>query len=147
MSKPLSKSIKFVQKYMKIDDLILKDLAEFGVMSIKTKFANADYQRSPQINVYYKISGNELTLYADGEDVAFIEFGAGVRFGNGYSGPKPSGIVPIGTYGKGYGSNPEGWYYRENGTLTHTYGNPPAEAMYGTLKEIAERVLTYDRLL
>ena len=147
MSKPLTKSIKFVQKYMKIDDLILKDLEKFGVMSIKTKFANAEYQRSPQINVYYKISGHELTLYADGEDVAFIEFGAGVRFGNGYSGPKPSGIVPIGTYGKGYGSNPEGWYYRENGTLTHTYGNPPAEAMYGTLKEIAERVLNYGRLL
>lgn len=73
---------------------------------------------------------------ANGKDVCFIEFGAGVYY-NGAE-PYPGGltnrtseIVGIGQYGKGHGKQ-NGWYFNdENGGPTHyTYGTLAAKPMW-----------------
>lgn len=88
-------------------------------------------------------------IRAVGESVWFLEYGAGVYYqGEGYPGEKPEGVSPIGTYGKGHGSE-DYWFFYPDGTpelsaggqqtenrkgvstssyITH--GNPPCAAMY-----------------
>ena len=84
---------------------------------------------------------NGYVIRASGEDVCFIEFGAGVTYGEGYSGNRPEGIVGIGEYGKGRGANPKGWWYKKEGEdAVHTLGNPPAEGMFAAEQTIRQQV-------
>lgn len=84
---------------------------------------------------------NGYAIQASGEDVCFIEFGAGVTYGEGYSGNRPEGIVGIGEYGKGRGANPKGWWYKKEGEdAVHTLGNPPAEGMFAAEQTIRQQV-------
>ena len=87
-----------------------------------------------------KIRGG-YAIQASGEDICFIEFGAGVRFGYGYHGERPKGVKDIGEYGKKQGSNPHGWWYNdESGKAVHTYGNPPASGMYEAEQAVRQQV-------
>ncbi|MCD8201752.1 MAG: hypothetical protein LUD47_06795 [Clostridia bacterium] len=74
--------------------------------------------------------GNRRVVTCDHPDVSFLEFGTGVRF-NGPAGlsPHPKGKevgALIGTYGKGHGADPNGWYYfdMDVGAVVHTFGVP-----------------------
>ena len=138
----------YKEELKKKEQKLLEELAKFGATSVSINFSNAIPYLGfdPDIYVFTEITGNTAIIYAQGEQVAFVEFGAGVRFGYGYPGDRPEGIVGIGEYGLGLGNLPEGWYYQdEGGDLHHTYGNPPVAAMYNGSLEIAEQITTIAR--
>ena len=119
---------------------LLERLAMYGATRVSLGFARAIYDaQGHDIQVSAEVVGNKARIIAQGEDVCFVEFGAGIRYGQGYQGEKPVGIVGIGEYGKGKGKNPKGWWYTGNdGKGHHTYGNPPAMVMWKTSVELQE---------
>ena len=157
----ISDAIKQVKQYKK--DFLAKEkefvkrLAEIGVSVASSGFQLADYDGEKDVRVIWKRSGNHATVIAYGETVGFIEFGTGIRnpewdnTGMMYTPPKH------GTYGKGHGARPKGWWFyasdryatpqkKKGGKLaTHTYGNPPAEAMRTARDVMVERVILIAR--
>jgi hypothetical protein len=77
-----------------------------------------------------------------GQDILFIEFGAGVHY-NGAKGssPHPKGQqlgMLIGTYGKGMGSR-QVWGYVEDGVTILTHGTKATMPMYEAIKAVYEQ--------
>ena len=141
----ISAAIKQLKQYKKDfltkEALFVKRLAEIGVSVASTGFALADYDGNNDVQVTMSQSGTSATVIAFGETVGFIEFGTGIRnpewdnSGMEYTPPKH------GTYGKGHGARPKGWYFKPgDGAVQHTYGNPPAEAMRTARDVMVERV-------
>ncbi len=125
-------------------DMLLKRLAEIGVDTAKVHFSNWSLYISNDspVNVYAEEAEEGIAVIADGEKVAFIEFGAGV-FYNGaesYLGVRPPNVAGIGEYGQKKGQRNTWAYYDSNNILTFTHGNPPANAMYFTSEEIIKSV-------
>lgn len=126
----------------------VKRLAERGVTVAQARFASAQYDGTNDVTVRYEVDGAKATIYAEGNAVAFIEFGTGVKYPT-----HPSGMFSHGTYGQGKGANPNGWVYKgEPGTagteltdrngkvregVYRTKGNPPAMAMWGAVEEMS----------
>lgn len=113
-------------------------LAMLGATVASIQFSRAIYNGSNDVSVRVDDTGSVAVIYAEGESVAFIEFGAGATYGYGHPQAGEFGVGP-GTYpdGKGHWDDPKGWWY---GSGQHTYGNPPAAAMYSAVKEITENV-------
>lgn len=113
-------------------------LAMIGATVASIQFARAIYNGSNDVTVRVDNTGSVAVIYAEGEAVAFIEFGSGATYGYGHPLAGKFGAGP-GTYpeGKGHWDNPKGWYY---GSHEHSYGNPPAMGMYRAVQEITERV-------
>lgn len=143
--KSIDEAIKQLKQYKKDflakEELFVKRLAEIGVSVATTGFALADYDGIKDVQVTMTQSGTSAVVVAYGETVGFIEFGTGVKFpewdstGMEYTPPKH------GTYGKGHGARPKGWYFKQGeGAAQHTYGNPPAEAMRTARDVMIERV-------
>jgi hypothetical protein len=109
-----------------------------GATVASIRFARAIYTGSNDVSVRVDNTGSVAVIYAEGEAVAFIEFGAGATYGYGHPQAGEFGAGP-GTYpdGKGHWNNPKGWWF---GSGQHTYGNPPAMAMYAAVQEITENV-------
>ena len=149
--KSITAALKQVQQYKK--DFVVKEqefvrkLAEIGVHVAQVGFATADYDGTNDVVVSMVKTANGYSVVASGETVGFIEFGTGVKYPEwdntemDYTPPKH------GTYGKGQGKNPWGWWFKQNdgGKATHTYGNMPAEAMRTARDEIVENVLRIAR--
>lgn len=118
-------------------------LSDYAGVYASPAFKHAAYDGVNDVKVHREKLENGYAVIASGEAAAFIEYGSGVYHnGSGsYPGEIPPGIVGIGQYGKGLGSNPY-WFYtgqpgnaggelahgRTNSTITH--GNPPAAIMY-----------------
>ncbi len=120
----------------------VKRLAEIGLSVARTGFQLADYDGENDVVVTMNQSGSRATIVASGETVGFLEFGTGILnpewSGSTETGYKPP---PHGTYGKGKGANPKGWYFTSGpGASQHTYGNPPAEAMLTAREAMIEQV-------
>lgn len=143
----ITEAIQMLQQYKKDflakEQIFVRRLADVGVSVASVGFATADYDGNNDVVVRMEASGTRAAVIASGETVGFIEFGTGVKFpewdsaGTEYVPPKH------GTYGKGYGARPHGWYFKPNGSegaSQHTYGNPPAEAMLTARDTIVERV-------
>lgn len=84
--------------------------------------------------------GDKGVIVAGGNAV-WLEFGTGVRYNGAVGGsPHPKGVElnhTIGTYGKGHGADPDGWYYYDaDGRKKHTFGIPANMFMYRTAKEL-----------
>lgn len=148
--KSITDAIKQLQQYKKDfqakEELFVKRLAEIGVSVASTGFALADYDGINDVQVTMTQSGTSATVIAFGETVGFIEFGTGIRnpewdnSGMEYTPPKH------GTYGKGYGARPKGWYFKQGeGAVQHTYGNHPAEAMRTARDMMIEKVIQIAR--
>jgi hypothetical protein len=146
----ITKAIKQLEQYKKDfrtkEDLFVKRLAEIGVSVASTGFAVADYDGINDVVVTLEHQGNRAAVVASGETVGFIEFGTGVKFpewdnsGMEYTPPKH------GTYGKGHGARPHGWYFKQgDGAAQHTYGNQPAEAMKTARDVMIEKVVQIAR--
>jgi hypothetical protein len=147
----IAKAIKELEQYKKEflakEAVFVKRLAEIGVSVASTGFALADYDGVKDVVVTMERSGNRAKVIASGETVGFIEFGTGIRnpewdnSGMEYTPPKH------GTYGKGMGARPKGWYFTvgEGGAAQHTYGNHPAEAMRTARDVMVERVIQIAR--
>ena len=126
--------------------VIEERLAEYGAEDARLRFAAARYAGTNDVTVATGESEGHATVDARGEAVAFIEFGTGVRYGNGYPGERPDGIVGIGEYGDKRGATGKPWaYWGDPGNagwvpknsrgesiwgLAMTYGNAPNAPMY-----------------
>ena len=125
-TKSIDKAIKEIKAYK--DEVRLKTvqlvraLASIGLTVVDSnKFAEGDTDAS-NTNAYVEVEERGTTAIAHlylagmGEDVAFIEFGAGVYYnGSAGSSPNPFGQklgLTIGSYGKGHGKE-NSWYYRD----------------------------------
>lgn len=148
--KSIAEALTTVRQYKKDfaakERLFVKRLAEIGVSVASAGFDVADYDGTKDVTVSMTQRGKRAVVKAFGETVGFIEFGTGVKFpewngsGSDYTPPKH------GTYGKGLGANPKGWYFSPgSGASQHTYGNPPAEAMLTARDVMVERVVQIAR--
>lgn len=149
--KSITRAQKLLQEYKKDflakEELFIKRLAEIGVSVASTGFSTASYDGTNDVQVSMTQSGTHATVTAFGETVGFIEFGTGVKFpewdntGMEYTPPKH------GTYGKGRGASPYGWYFKvgDGAKARHTYGNHPAEAMRTARDVMIERVMRIAR--
>lgn len=125
----------------------LRRLAEIGVRVAQAGFATADYDGVNDVVVSMERTTNGYSVVASGKTVGFIEFGTGVKYpewdntGMDYTPPKH------GTYGKGQGKTPHGWWFKQNdgGRAAHTYGNTPAEAMRTARDEMVDNVIRIAR--
>lgn len=149
--KSWNEAIRTVKRYKdslpgKLDKL-LKQLTEYGATTAQTMYDMAPYDieymtgdyKTPAISV--SVSGTDAqkgtvryTISANGHDVAFVEFGAGVTLngaGNGaYPKQRPPGIQMIGEYGNGFGKR-KVWAYTDESDETHlTIGTPATPGMY-----------------
>lgn len=130
-------------------ELLIRKLAEEGLMTAHIRFAAtaAAYDAARggadwEVVITPTENGKGWTLRASGEDICFLEFGAGVTHGSNYPGRKPLGVIGIGLYGKGQGANPNGWYFRNAANEpVHTLGNAPAAAMYYAEETIRRKVI------
>ena len=140
----LNYAIKEVHQYkqwvlQKENELRVR-LAAVGATVASIQFSRAIYSGTKDITVRVDNTGSVAVIYAEGEAVAFIEFGAGDRYGHGHPQAGELGVGP-GTYpdGKGLWNNPKGWWYGHN---LHTYGNPPAMAMARAVETMTEQLTT-----
>lgn len=120
-------------------------LAEIGVRVASAGFETADYDGTNDVSVTMEQIGDRVAVIASGETVGFIEFGTGVRHPEWVDSRNASGAPYTppahGTYGKGKGANPKGWYFSPSpGASQHTYGNTPAYAMLTARDEMVENV-------
>jgi hypothetical protein len=133
------KEVRKYQKWVAKKEAELRSrLAMRGATVASIQFARAIYTGSNDVTVRVDNTGSVAVIYAEGEAVAFIEFGAGATYGYGHPQAGEFGVGP-GTYpdGKGHWDNPKGWWF---GSGQHTYGSPPSMAMYRAVQEIAENV-------
>ena len=135
----IKSGIKELQKYKRwiIDKEaeLRSRLASLGATVASIEFSRAIYNGSNDVSVRVDDTGSVAVIYAEGESVAFIEFGSGIKYGYGHPQAGEHGMGP-GTYpGKGNWDNEKGWWY---GHGLHSYGNPPAMAMYEAVQKMAE---------
>lgn len=141
-AKSIDSAIKEVRKYkawvLEKEKELRQRLAMLGASVASIKFSTAIYNGTNDVTVRVEDDGSMATIYAEGESVAFIEFGAGAKYGYGHPQAGEFGVGP-GTYpdGKGNWDKPKGWYIPGG---EHTYGNPPAQAMYSAVQTITEQV-------
>ena len=132
-------------------------LSRVGIYEASIRFANAMYDGSNDVYVSRTQDNNgTYEIVAEGQAVAFIEFGAGVYYNSGeYPLEKPPGIVGIGEYGSGKGKR-RGWVYPAdkgvgsnglplNQNWIFTRGNPQAMPMYYASKEMQDKLLSVAR--
>lgn len=125
---------------------LVSRLAERGKAVASIKFAGAKYDGTNDVSVRVDSTGNVAVIYAEGEAVAFIEFGSGSKEGCGHPQAGEHGFGP-GTWstsesGKGHWDNPNGWYYT-HGKKSH--GNPPAMAMYDAVQTMTAEITSIAR--
>lgn len=138
----IDSAIKEVRKYKTWVEAKEKELrvrlASIGATVASIRFSGAIYNGTNDVTIRVEDDGTTATIYAEGESVAFIEFGSGEKYGYGHPQAGEFGVGP-GTYpeGKGNWNNLKGWYYAKG---QHSYGNPPAQAMYAAVQAITEQV-------
>ena len=114
---------------------VCERLASMGAVRASLDFSRAIYNGTNDVAVTVEPIDNGYAIHATGNAVLFIEFGSGASYGYGH--PEPEGYGP-GTYpGKGHWDDPNGWWY---GNHEHSYGNPPAQAMYNAKRDIQAEV-------
>lgn len=121
-------------------------LAQIGATVASIQFSRAIYNGSNDVTVRVDDTGSVAVIYAEGESVAFIEFGSGAKYGYGHPQAGQFGVGP-GTYpeGKGHWNDPNGWWIPKDKGGGHSYGNPPAMAMYNAVQAITEQITTIAR--
>lgn len=144
-NKSISSAIKELRQYAKWvsqKEKLLRDrLAQLGATVASIQFSRAIYNGSNDVTVRVDQTGSVAVIYAEGESVAFIEFGSGAKYGSGHPQAGEFGFGPgtwsDGPEGKGHWDNEKGWWF---GHGQHSYGNPPAMAMYKAVQEMTEQV-------
>ena len=148
--KSVEKAIKQLREYKdriaRKEAEMLDRLTMLGASVASLGFRRAIYSGENDVNIRVEIVGNVATIYAEGESVGFIEFGTGAKYGYGHPQNSEFGVGPgtwsMGAEGKGHWDNPKGRWY---GSGEHTYGNPPAMAMYNAVQTMAEQIAEISR--
>lgn len=142
--------------YQERIDVLVEKLAEVGRRKAEEVFATAEYDGAKDITVTTEKTETGWRIAANGESVAFVEFGTGITQPDYPADAKVT--HEHGTFGQGKGANPNGWvYYGEPGSsgrpiydrngnqkegVYRTMGNPPAMAMYLAVREMRDAVGT-----
>lgn len=143
--KGVEKAIKELMAYKQwvtLKEKELRDrLAALGATVASIQFSRAIYNGTNDVTVRVDDIGTVAVIYANGESVAFIEFGSGAKYGYGHPQAGEHGVGP-GTYpdGKGHWNSPHGWWIPKEKGGGHTYGNPPAMAMYNAVQRMTEQI-------
>ena len=149
--KSITAAIKKLEQYEKEfqrkEAEFVRRLTEIGVSVAETGFALADYDGVNDVLIAETQNGSRAAIIAYGQAVGFIEFGTGVKFREYNSSSTEFTPPPHGSYGKGRGANPKGWYYSPGDGVAgqHTFGNHPAEAMLTARDVMVERVIQVAR--
>ncbi|WP_406044129.1 hypothetical protein [Succinimonas sp.] len=139
-------AVKMVRQYerdfKRKETEFVRRLAEIGVVTAAGIYSAADYDGEHNVSVYLKKTSNGYSVMADGETVGFLEFGTGIRNREWGGEGLPYTPPPHGSYGKGHGKQPYGWWFKaqEYGVTMHTYGNPPADGMLTARNHMIEKV-------
>lgn len=153
-SSSIDRAIKELEQYKRWlkekEKQLLERLAEIGYWEANVRFSSAMYDGVNDVVVTMNSSGDEFTIEAQGEAVAFIEFGTGVYYNSGdsYPGKKPDGVVGIGEFGQGKGQRRAWFYYGDPGTngevqesgVVKTRGNPAEAPMYYATEEMRRSI-------
>lgn len=123
-------------------DKLVEELAYIGVQEASFRFTTAMYDGVNDTEVTLEPMDNGYCIKAEGHAVFFIEFGAGVYHNPGepYPDARPSGVVGIGEYGKGYGKRPAWGFRNEDGEVVITRGNPAAMPMWYASEEMQDAI-------
>jgi hypothetical protein len=149
--KSITAAIKQLEQYEKEfrakEEEFVRRLKEIGISVAQTGFSLADYDGINDVLIAETQNGPRAAIIAYGQAVGFIEFGTGVKFREYNSAGLEYTPPAHGTYGKGRGKNPYGWYFKqgEGAAARHTYGNPPAEAMLTARNAMIEQVVQIAR--
>ena len=149
--KSIENAERIVRQYKKDfeekEQEFLRRLAEIGVSIASAGFSTADYDGVNDVVVSMEKTATGYNVIASGKTVGFIEFGTGARYPEWDGSDVEYTPPPHGSYGKGQGKNPWGWWFRgSNGAMAqHTYGNMPAEAMLTARNQIIEQVTAIAR--
>lgn len=128
-------------------NLLLERLSTLGAYRARVEFTNAMYAGDNDVQVSVETTSTGYKVVANGAAVLFIEFGTGII---NPEHPQSSEFnFTHGQYGSGKGANEKGWVYvGEQGNagqtikegVYHTYGNPPAKAMYNASKDMKSEI-------
>ena len=155
----IDKAIKELEQYkrelLRKEKRLLERLAMIGVREASVRFTTAMYDGVNDVSVTLDEISNGYSIIANGEAVAFIEFGSGVYHNSSepYPNPRPEGVVGIGEYGQGKGKR-RAWFYKgEPGTngelqkngVVKTRGNPAAMPMWYASEEMKRSILQIAR--
>lgn len=141
--------IETIKKRLERVDEYTKRLADIGVKVATEAFtsalSNPDFTSSVSVTAIPDGNGGYV-IRAEGDEVAFIEFGTGVYYnGSGsYPGDLPAGVSKIGDYGQGKGSRRAWGYYAggDKSNLVITHGHYRSAGMYNAEKAMAEEAVS-----
>lgn len=156
----VSKINAYIRKLQRLAEELPKALAGFGVTRAEIRYSNAvgniflsGSWETPFIDVHAEPIDGGWAVVANGEQVCFVEFGAGVYYNgdDSYLGERPEGIVGIGEYGEGKGKRPFWVYVDDDGEKHYTQGTPAnntlfftAQEMRSVIEEAARKILNND---
>ena len=137
ISKAIARIDKIQLQIIEKNGKLVKKLAKTGIEEagahLNTFKGDSEPPTLESTTPHVKVdsSGN---MYADitirGEDVAFVEFGAGIRYNTeAGTSPHPKGVelgYTIGSYGHGHGAERQWTYVDENGIEVVSYGTEAA---------------------
>lgn len=128
--------------------VFVRRLAELGIPIIDRQIEQSHGDSNKSHNTYIELtSGATYTravLTVQGQDLLFIEFGAGVHY-NGSVGqsPNPKGAergYTIGSYGQGKGSQDSWTYIAPTGEWIRSYGTEATMPVYTASLEIRRKI-------
>lgn len=138
---------KFKREFLKKKEQFMNGLAMIGVKEASVRFTTAIYDGVNDAEVTLDKTDNGYRITANGQAVAFIEFGAGVYHNPSepYPEPRPAGIVGIGEYGLGKGKQKAWGFKDESGEVVITRGNPASMPMWYASTEMKNSILKVAR--
>lgn len=138
---------QYVKDFKEKEETFRRRLAELGVSVAQAGYSLADYDGINDVVVSMEKIASGYAVVAAGESVGFIEFGTGVKYPEWDGSDVEYTPPPHGSYGKGQGKNPWGWWFKANegGVARHTYGNMPSESLLTARDQMIEQVTAIAR--
>ena len=154
LSKAADRVRKLQRVYVNRNRMFVKKLCEAGFRVIQENASNgAGDSEPPEISmphvmVGYKDGLMTATLRLQGEDVMFVEFGAGITY-NGPAGQSPNPLgaklgYTIGSYGQGHGAQ-EYWFYDDEEGTHLSFGTEATMPMYKAGREVRQKYASIAR--
>lgn len=124
-------------------------LIEVGIPVINARIGQAQGDSSKQNSIAFDIqkdgSVTKAIIKLTGEDILFIEFGAGIYYNNGAAHPRASALgYGVGTYpGQTHAINPGYWWYKDDDESLHfSRGTEATMPMYSAMMEMKNNLLS-----
>ena len=129
---------------------LVERLADYGLTRVRMGYDAALFDEDKEVrdvDVSVENRGeNTYAIVASGHDVLFLEFGSGIKYGDGHPLNADFGMGP-GTYpGQTHVPDPGYWYYTgADGESHSSEGNAPSMVMYLTGMELEAELLRIAR--